>query len=48
MVVTMPVCCCALLTCESLIHVNIVPFFVYNSCVAPMFSLEWNKALDLP
>ena len=32
-----------LLNCESFIHAGIVSFFVCNSCLAPMFSFEWNK-----
>ena len=38
---------CALLDYESFIHVDIIPLLVCYSCVALMFSFEWNKeALD--
>ena len=37
----------AILDCESLTHVDFYSFVCY-SCVAPSFSLEWNKeVLDL-
>ena len=41
MVLTLPVCCCALINGESFIHVDVVSLFATR--VAAAFSFEWNK-----
>ena len=39
LVLTLPVCCCALLI------FNTCTFLYYYPCVAPTFSFKWNKEI---
>ena len=42
-ILTLPVHYCSFLNCESFAYNYRCCFFVRNSCMAPMFSFEWNK-----